>query len=268
MHIFRCHTLYFGKTANYLCRTKLCVSMTKFFSSFDFPVPVSSFYVNVKAILFLSGIAFFAVACGQNDSEATNSDSISESELSYQEAVDADPQSTMNEETMQALLDEKATKEKKIELQSNIESLEKKVLSTGTITEQSQGDARNLVNRYHEFATLFPKDEVSPEYLFRAADVLRGMGSHIRAVSTLNRIEKRFPDHRHVPEAVFLQGFIYDAFLNNPELARQHLESFVERFPGHELEASARNLLLTLDSSPEDLIERFRKDGAERNPEL
>lgn len=208
------------------------------------------------------------MACGQGDSQASSSDSTSESELNYTEDMDLDGGSTIDEEAFQSLIDEKATKEKKIELQSSIESLEKKVLATGTITEQSQGDARNLVNRYHEFATLFPNNEVSPEYLFRAADVLRGMGSHTRAITTLNRLEQRFPDHRHVPEAVFLQGFIYDAFLNNPDLARHHLESFVERFPGHELEASARNLLLTLDSSPEDLIERFRKDGAERNPEL
>jgi len=226
------------------------------------PLSFSTFIL----IFFLT--AFFWAACGQNANTSSETDSPDGADPAGLKELYAADGNVMTDEKLQSLIDVKATGEKKKELLETIKSMEKKILATGNITEQSQDQARNLVNRYHEYATLFPDDEISPEYLFRAADVLRGMGSYIRAVTTLNRLEKSFPGHRHVPEAVFLQGFIYDAFLERPDLAQQHLESFIERFPGHELEASARNLLAALDSSPEELIQRFRTDGAKRNPEL
>ncbi len=183
-------------------------------------------------------------------------------------AFTEEPQHNLSHEEFQALIDEQATPGKKKELLATIAEKEAQVLQATGITPQNEQTARNLVNRYHEFATLFPAHENAPEYLFRAADVLRGLESHIRAVHTLQRLEKEHPDHRHVPKAVFLQGFIYDAFLNQPDMARRHLETFIERYPGHELEASARNMLESLDASPEDLIRRFRNENPERDREL
>ncbi len=118
--------------------------------------------------------------------------------------------------------------------------------------------AEMLLNKYSRYAKLFSADKSkSPEYLYKAAAVARGIGKPVEAIRSYDQILKKYPGFERGPEVAFLIGFTYDADMNDPELAREAYENVVERFPDDHYAVQAKNRLETLGTSDEELIRQF-----------
>ena len=123
--------------------------------------------------------------------------------------------------------------------------------------------AMQLIEKSQTYANTYPQDSLAPVYLFRAADVSRGIGRHDLAIELWGRVGKEFNSFRRAPEALFLQGFTCDRDLENADKARFYYQKFLETYPGHSLVSDVQLMLVHLDNekSPQELIREFKRQN-------
>ena len=121
--------------------------------------------------------------------------------------------------------------------------------------------AKTLIEKSQIFATQYTQDTLAPVYLFRAADVARGIGEHKLAVDLWGEVMTKFPDFRRTPDALFLQGFTSDKDLQDKALAQRYYMEFLDKYPGHEFVEDVQLLLqyIEQDKSPEQLVKEFQE---------
>ncbi|MGI6320925.1 MAG: tetratricopeptide repeat protein [Bacteroidales bacterium] len=125
------------------------------------------------------------------------------------------------------------------------------------------GDAEFLVGKYIEFADNYPDDELSPNYLFNAGEILMNINRGQQAVETFNRIIKNYEDFEKLPETYFLSGFTYENILFNIRQAERTYKTLMEQFPDHELAKEAKYCIDNIGKSPEELIQEFEQRARE-----
>ncbi|MCB0569889.1 MAG: hypothetical protein KDC66_09015 [Phaeodactylibacter sp.] len=121
--------------------------------------------------------------------------------------------------------------------------------------------ADSLVDLGMKYAAQYPEDTLSPQFLFRAADVARGIGDRGLAVSLWGKVAREYEGSRFAPEALFLMAFTLDNDLRDTARARRGYEDFLAQYPKHPLAGNASELLKILQSnkSPEELIREFQQ---------
>lgn len=124
---------------------------------------------------------------------------------------------------------------------------------------------KQLLNRYAEFSNEFREEELTPEYLFRAAKLAIEMGMSKRAVEYLTNLHDGFPKYERKIEAAFLVGFIYENMLNDRELAQKAYEKVVELYPESSWAADAKASINLLYLTDEQKIEKFIKQNQENS---
>jgi len=117
--------------------------------------------------------------------------------------------------------------------------------------------AGKLIRKYETYARKFPKDDKSPDYLYKAGEVARSSNNIRKAVELL---EKLYDDHRgyeKAPEALFLAGFIYENDLKNLDKAKELYNTFIKKYPEHELAKSVEFSIQNLGVPPDEIIKSF-----------
>ncbi|TXB62162.1 tetratricopeptide repeat protein [Phaeodactylibacter luteus] len=120
--------------------------------------------------------------------------------------------------------------------------------------------AQALVAQSIAYGERFPKDSLTPRFLFEAAAVARGMGDFQQAVETWGHISMDYPDYEKAPESIFFQAFTYDNDLRDTSRARKYYEFFLEQHPKHPIAGDARMLLeiIKTGKTPEEVIREFQ----------
>ena len=122
--------------------------------------------------------------------------------------------------------------------------------------------AQALVAAYEDFYKEHPDDPKSAEFLFRAGDLSKGLREANKAVALYKIVNEDFPEYEKSPLALFLQGFIYENDLGDYANAKVIYESFLEKYPDHEMAKDAKFSLQNLGKSPEELLKEFQlKEG-------
>jgi len=119
--------------------------------------------------------------------------------------------------------------------------------------------AKELIEKSVHYATTYKDDPRSPAYLFRSADVAKGLGMPDKAIELWGVLKKSYPDHQKTPSALFLQGFTYENDFNNYEKAKEVYTEFLQLFPDHPLAVQVKAVLKTLGVPPEELVKGFQK---------
>lgn len=122
-------------------------------------------------------------------------------------------------------------------------------------------NAKKLIDKSRKFSDTFPSDTLASVYLFRAADVARGIGQYELAVQLWGEVQQKYPAFIKVPDALFMQGFTLENNLKNTKLAKEHYEQFVEQYPQHHLINTVQASLKNLNKSLEELIKEFQKNN-------
>lgn len=141
-------------------------------------------------------------------------------------------------------------------LTDELRTLEVQIRQAQDVT-KIEGTAREFVNKSLAFAEAFPTDSLAALWLFRAAGVQRGLGEFGKAIQNWGKVWRNYPQSGMAPDALFLQGFTYDADLRDTIQARNYYNQFLEKYPDHEFAEQTRQLLSVLGQSPDDLIRSF-----------
>jgi TolA-binding protein len=115
-----------------------------------------------------------------------------------------------------------------------------------------------LLKRYRDYVIMNPRDSISAEYLFKAADLSLGVGRPEASINLLNRLNEDFPKFRKNVEMWLFKGFIYETYLNDYANATQTYQALIDRYPNHRLAADARASIENMTMSEEELLEKFK----------
>lgn len=148
------------------------------------------------------------------------------------------------------------------------DKLEEEILALeGTLVEQMDnptidtGSAVTLIEKVETYADRYPQDSITPYFLYRTADVARGIGRAQDAISMHNTIIREHRDFPKLPETMFFRAFIADNDLEDRDKAIMYYEAFIRAYPDHPLKTDAKALYDVLKSgkSPDQLIEEFQQ---------
>ena len=123
--------------------------------------------------------------------------------------------------------------------------------------------AEGFIEKCKSYVQQFPEDSLSANLLFQAADVSRGLGNFGPSIQMWGQVWRKYEQYEKAPDALFLQGFVYDSDLKDAVNAKRYYQKFLERYPEHELAAQVQQLLSVIGQSPEDLIRQFEKNNRE-----
>lgn len=119
--------------------------------------------------------------------------------------------------------------------------------------------AQALVDVYGAFAKAHPLDTMTPEYLFRSAGVLKGLGRPEEAMAQYDRIIKDYSGWERLPDTYYMRAFTIDGDLRQKGAAKEAYEEVIDRFPDHPFARDARAMIDNLQYTDEELIERFKR---------
>lgn len=117
--------------------------------------------------------------------------------------------------------------------------------------------AKTALAAYEEYVSLNLKDPETSEYLFKSAEIYRSLNQFDKAVAAYERIGNEFPNYDKAPQALFLMAFCYENDLGQKDKAKTLYQSFLTKYPNHELKESVQFSLDNIDKSPEQIIKEF-----------
>ena len=136
-----------------------------------------------------------------------------------------------------------------------IEKLEKQLFTTEQAVDPLIAD--DLVTAYCDYATQYPDDPMSPEYLFKAVDVSMNLNNPQRTIAIVDRMLRDYPDYPRTQAALFVKGFIFETYYGNLDMARKIYEQYLELYPNGEFADSCRSSIENLGLTPEELVKKF-----------
>ncbi len=116
-----------------------------------------------------------------------------------------------------------------------------------------------LVSEYQNFSSKYPDDSLSPEYLYKAAGLASGFNRGAQAIDLYESIIQAYPHYKRIPECYFMKAFTYENSLGNIGKANDLYNTFLDKYPDHELADDARAAINFLGKSPEEMVREFEK---------
>lgn len=126
--------------------------------------------------------------------------------------------------------------------------------------------AKRVVDFYVTYANNNPKDEYTPEYLFKAGEVSIGLKEFDQAVGYFERVYKNYPEFNKRVESLYLIGFTYDEHMDKYGKAKEYYQKVIDNHPDHEFADDAKASIETLGMSDEELIKKFEEKNKEAMP--
>jgi len=118
------------------------------------------------------------------------------------------------------------------------------------------------VSDYENFVKEYPKDEKAPETLIKLASIyqnkmvktLSAKVSLEKAANIYRQVFESYPNSKEAPTSLFMSAFILANELQKYHAAEIAYQLFLQKYPNHELAASAREELNNLGLSPEQIL--------------
>ncbi len=121
------------------------------------------------------------------------------------------------------------------------------------------GRAELAVNAYVSFVQQFPDDSLSPDFLFKAAEISTAVGSYEKALLYYKQITGKYDHYKLYPESLYLQANLLDNYLNDDAAAKIIYEQVILKFPDSAYANDAKAAINNLGKSDEELIKEFKK---------
>ncbi len=119
-----------------------------------------------------------------------------------------------------------------------------------------------LISLYTEYAQTYPRDSMSAQYLFNAADLSVGVKRFDNAISLFDKVYKEFPNYEKNATSLFMVAFVYDEHLKLKGKAADVYNEFIKKFPNHDFVDDAKFSIQNLNKSEEDLIQMFKEKNS------
>jgi len=137
-------------------------------------------------------------------------------------------------------------------LLSSIRSLQERLKGVEVSTTTNDREANRFVQKCMLFAKSYPKDSLSKQFIFMAADVSRGLENYGKAIEYWQLYYDTYPDTRLHPVSIFLMGFTYHENIKDQGKAKLYFNKFLKEYPEHELARDAKVFLIVV----EELLEK------------
>ena len=111
--------------------------------------------------------------------------------------------------------------------------------------------AMYLAQAYQNYEADFPKDSLSPKYLFKAGQVVENVfDDKRRAAELYYDVYKKYPSSGSAPYALFMTGNLFHT-ISDTTHALEMLQFFLAKYPDHKLKLDASALIKSLGSEPD-----------------
>jgi hypothetical protein len=148
-----------------------------------------------------------------------------------------------------------ASSEKK-QLQDTIRELETKMHTSASLDVTI---GKSAVHEYLRYAGLYPDDSLSAFYLFKGGEVATAVQEYTNALHCYQLITERYPSFGYARESLYLQGFLFDNFLNDDDKAKVVYVQFLQKYSTGNYVEDAKAAIANLGKSDEELIKEFEK---------
>lgn len=115
---------------------------------------------------------------------------------------------------------------------------------------------------YFEFADKFPTDSLSPDYLFKAADLSIFLRDYTTTIGLYDRLLTEHQNYSKLPQALFMKAFVYDQYIQDPMKASEFFRQFISLYPDHELADDASQALLFCGKTDAEILEILQQRSA------
>ena len=119
--------------------------------------------------------------------------------------------------------------------------------------------ASSAIQIYGEFAKNFPQDSLTPDFLFKTAEIQTAMQQYPQSLATYQKITTGYPNYKLFPESLYLQGYLLDNFLNDDAKAKTIYEEVIAKYPNLPYANDAKAAINNLGKTDEELIKEFEK---------
>jgi outer membrane protein assembly factor BamD (BamD/ComL family) len=147
-----------------------------------------------------------------------------------------------------------AKREKAIE---EIKSREKVLIAN--LKDINKASVDTLIQKYDAFVAAYPKDTMSAQMIFKAADLSRGVGEFGKAINYWGMLGEAFPNYSKTADAAYLQAFTFENDLGDKDNAKRYYQKFLEKYPKHALANDAQKAIEQIDIPAEQLVKQFEK---------
>jgi outer membrane protein assembly factor BamD (BamD/ComL family) len=117
---------------------------------------------------------------------------------------------------------------------------------------------------YSEYYNNYPKDSITPDYLFKAGEIATAIQQYPQALGYYQTIVEKYPEYKLVQESLFLQASLLDNYLNQDEKAKVAYEQLIQKYPKSIYYNDAKAAINNLGKSDEQLIKEFKKKNGEK----
>lgn len=117
--------------------------------------------------------------------------------------------------------------------------------------------ANEMIDKYISYADNYPDDKLSPEYLFKAADIAMRFHRYEDAISCLDKILTKYKDYCEYPTCIFLKAYIYENYLNDFVKAEECYKKYIAQYPNHKFVKDAEAGLEFLGIDELEMITQF-----------
>lgn len=151
---------------------------------------------------------------------------------------------------------------KQEQLKNKIETQEKAVYDKKDELPKNE-DIQSLLDSYLKYTNSFPKDTLTPDYYYRAAELELLLDKPDKSIEYYNEIIKNHPDYPKQSQILFLKAFVYENHLHDIPNAKKYYEEFLRKYPDNEFADDVRTVIDNLGKSPEELIKEFEEKNKE-----
>ena len=140
-----------------------------------------------------------------------------------------------------------------------INNLESQVFGVGASPEKE--NIVKLVDAYVLYAKQNPDDVKSPDYLFKALDVVVGvnMEGPQKAIDIADIMIEQYPDFEMTPMAMFIKGFVYENQMRDYEKALDTYHQFLDKYPNNPMAADVQSTIKNIGIPLDELIKTFEQ---------
>jgi len=153
---------------------------------------------------------------------------------------------------------------------SNVDSKQVLVDSIQTMEADLHSDmevdaekGQKMIALYLNYSNRYKKDSLSPEYLFRAAEIAMNTDKPIDACSYLYRIERQYENFDKMPAVYYMLGFVNQNMIGDKENAEAYYQKFLDKYPNHSRAEEVGIILNSIHVDDLELVREFETQNVE-----
>ncbi len=149
-----------------------------------------------------------------------------------------------------------------VKLKQRIADLEDELFGENAVPRPDVRQMNTLVGYYEKLGTDYPNFEDAAANLYKGGEVAQSAKNFFKAIELFDKVYTQYPAYEKAPQALFLQGFIYENDYRDLDKAKEKYKAFMKAHPQHELAKDVQFSLDNLGKTAEEILQMFEEKNA------